>query len=332
MPKAIRLHHPTGTKGLLMDNIPLAEPPENFVRITVSACSLNWGDVDYMQDNYTESLPKEFPTRVGGCSVGIVDAIGKNVNPSWMGKRVCSLPCFIEGHGEHGEFALINHNYIIEAYGSFSDIEAASVWAQYLTAYFGLIKQGNINKDSKILISAATSTAGIAAIKVASMMGATTVCTTRNKDNKSFLNEMGASEVLISEDDNFSSMIRKVTGGDGVDIVFDPINGNFFYKYLYSLAQNARIILYGGIDDSTVALDLVTQLELTKRNATLRFFSVQNYTHDMDEAVEFIEGGFATGNLIPVIDRTFAFEDFQDAYAYMASKRDKHGKIVLTLN
>ena len=52
----------------------------------------------------------------------------------------------------------------------------------------------------------------------------------------------------------------------------------------------------------------------------------------MDEAIEFIESGFATGDLIPVIDRTFAFEDFLDAYAYMASKRDKHGKIVLTLN
>ena len=310
MPRAIRLHQPIGTKGLRMDNIPLAEPTEDFVRIKVSACSLNWGDVDYMQDNYTETLPKEFPTRVGSCSVGIVDAIGKNVNPSWMGKRICSLPCFIEGHGEHGEFALINHNYIIEAYERFSDIEAASVWAQYSTAYFGLIKQGNINKDSKVLISAATSSAGIAAIKVANMMGATSICTTRNKNNKNFLTEMGASEVLISEDDNFPSMIREVTGGDGVDIVFDPINGHFFYQYLYSLANNARIILYGGIDDSTVALNLETQLELTKKNATLRFFSVQNYTHDMDEAVEFIEGGFTSGNLVPVIDRTFALKIF----------------------
>ncbi len=60
---------------------------------------------------------------------------------------------------------------------------------QYTTAYFGLIKQGNINEDSKNLISAATSTAGIAAIKIANMIGATTVCTTRDKDNKSFLNE-----------------------------------------------------------------------------------------------------------------------------------------------
>ena len=53
---------------------------------------------------------------------------------------------------------------------------------------------------------------------------------------------MGASEVLISEDDNFPSMIREVTGDDGVDIVFDPINGRFFNQYLYSLADNAKII------------------------------------------------------------------------------------------
>jgi len=98
------------------------------------------------------------------------------------------------------------------------------------------------------------------------------------------------------------------------------------------LADNAKIILYGGIDDSKVELDLDTQLELTKRNATLRFFSVQNYADQMDEAVKFIESGFDNGDLMPVIDKIFAFEDFQDAYAYMASKRKTFGKIVLTIN
>ena len=64
----------------------------------------------------------------------------------------------------------------------------------------------------------------------------------------------------------------------------------------------------------------------------MRFFSVQNYADKMDDAVKFIESGFDKGDLIPVIDKTFAFEDFQDAYAYMASKRDTYGKIVLTIN
>ena len=331
MPKVIRLHQPMGADGLQIDDIPLTHPPENTVRIRVSACCLNWGDVDYMQDNYTQKLA-DLPARIGHDSVGVVDAVGNNIDPSWIGKRVCSLPYFSGPYGEHGEFAIIHHDSIVEAYKDFSDIEAASVMGQYTTAYFGLIKQGNINKDSKILISAATSSAGIAAIKIANMIGATTVCTTRDKDNKSFLNEMGASEVLISEDENFPSMIREVTCGDGVDIVFDPINGRFFNQYLYSLADNAKIILYGGIDDSTVELDLEAQLELTKRNATLRFFSVQNYADQMDEAVKFIESGFDSGDLMPVIDKTFAFEDFQDAYAYMASKRDTYGKIVLTIN
>jgi NADPH:quinone reductase-like Zn-dependent oxidoreductase len=264
--------------------------------------------------------------------VGVVDAIGNNVDPSWIGKRVCSLPYFSGPYGEHGEFAIVNHNSIVEAYKSFSDIEAASVMGQYTTAYFGLIRQGAIDKDSKILISAATSTAGIAAIKVAKMMGSTTICTTRQRESRDFLFEMGASQVLISEEDDFPAAIRDATGDQGIDVVFDPINGQFFNQYLYSLADNARIILYGGIDDSAVALDLEAQLELTKRNATLRFLSVQNYADQMDEAIQFIESGFDKGDLIPVIDKTFTFEDFQDAYVYMASKRSRHGKIVLTIN
>ncbi len=331
MPKVIRLHQPIGADGLQMDNIPLSDPPENFVRIRVSACCLNWGDVDYMQDNYTQTLA-DLPARIGHDSVGVVDAVGNNVDPSWIGKRVCSLPYFPGPYGEHGEFAIINHNSIVEAYKSFSDIEAASVMGQYTTAYFGLIRQGAIDKGSKILISAATSTAGIAAIKVAKMMGSTTVCSTRQRESRDFLFEMGASQVLISEEDDFPAAIRDATGGEGIDVVFDPINGQFFNQYLYSLADNARIILYGGIDDSAVALDLEAQLELTKRNATLRFLSVQNYADQMDEAIKFIESGFDKGDLIPVIDKTFAFEDFQDAYIYMASKRSRHGKIVLTIN
>ena len=331
MPKVIRLHQPIGADGLQMDDIPLTDPPENTVRIRVSACCLNWGDVDYMQDNYTQTLA-DLPARIGHDSVGVVDAIGNNVDPSWIGKRVCSLPYFSGPYGEHGEFAIVNHNSIVEAYKSFSDIEAASVMGQYTTAYFGLIRQGAIDKDSKILISAATSTAGIAAIKVAKMMGSTTVCSTRQRESRDFLFEMGASEVLISEEGDFPAAIRDATGGEGIDVVFDPINGQFFNQYLYSLADNARIILYGGIDDSAVALDLEAQLELTKRNATLRFLSVQNYADQMDEAIQFIESGFDKGDLIPVIDKTFAFEDFQDAYVYMASKRSRHGKIVLTIN
>ena len=331
MAKVIRLHQPIGADGLQMDDIPLADPPENFVRIRVSACCLNWGDVDYMQDNYTQTLAS-LPARIGHDSVGVVDAVGNNVDPSWIGKRVCSLPYFSGPYGEHGEFAIINHNSIVEAYKSFSDIEAASVMGQYTTAYFGLIRQGAIDKGSKILISAATSTAGIAAIKVAKMMGSTTVCSTRQRESRDFLFEMGASQVLISEEDDFPAAIRDATGGEGIDVVFDPINGQFFNQYLYSLADNARIILYGGIDDSAVALDLEAQLELTKRNATLRFLSVQNYADQMDEAIKFIESGFDKGDLIPVIDKTFAFEDFQDAYVYMASKRSRHGKIVLTIN
>ena len=331
MAKVIRLHQPIGADGLQMDDIPLADPPENFVRIRVSACCINWGDVDYMQDNYTQTLAS-LPARIGHDSVGVVDAVGNNVDPSWIGKRVCSLPYFSGPYGEHGEFAIINHNSIVEAYKSFSDIEAASVMGQYTTAYFGLIRQGAIDKGSKILISAATSTAGIAAIKVAKMMGSTTVCSTRQRESRDFLFEMGASQVLISEEDDFPAAIRDATGGEGIDVVFDPINGQFFNQYLYSLADNARIILYGGIDDSAVALDLEAQLELTKRNATLRFLSVQNYADQMDEAIKFIESGFDKGDLIPVIDKTFAFEDFQDAYVYMASKRSRHGKIVLTIN
>ncbi len=330
MPKVIRLHKPIGADGLQIDDIPLEDPPENFVRIKVSACCLNWGDVDYMKDEYTQVLA-DLPTRIGTDSVGVVDAVGNNVDSSWIGKRVCSLPYFSSPHGEHGEFAIIHHNSIVGAYKSFSDIEAASVMTQYTTAYFALIKQGTIDKDSQILISAATSTAGIAAIKVAKMIGATTVCTTRHKKNRDFLLEMGASEVLISEEGNLPTAIKDATGGQGVDVVFDPINGEFFNQYIYSLADNAKIILYGGIDVSTVGLDLAIQLELTKRNATLSFFSVQNYADQMDEAVKFIVSGFDQGDLIPVVDKIFAFEDFKAAYAYMASNRSRHGKIVLSI-
>ena len=214
----------------------------------------------------------------------------------------------------------------------FTDIQAASVWGQYTTAYFGLIKQGKLETGQNILISAATSTAGIAAIKVANMIGAKTICTTRSEKSKDFLYKMGATSVLVSKDNELCEEIKSITKNEGVSVVYDPIGGKFFDQYLYALAQDAIIILYGGIDDSPINLDLETQLELTKRNAALRFFSVQNYTHDMIEARKFIENGFKSGKLPAIVDRTYSFEDYKQAYAYMGAKRESHGKIILTID
>jgi NADPH2:quinone reductase len=331
MPKVLRIHQPIGIDGLRIDEVPLATPPENYVRIKVSACGLNWGDVDYMRDNYTESLAK-LPARFGGDTVGIIDAIGTAVDSSWLEQRVCSIPYFYGPNGEHGEFALIDQNYIVPAYEGFTDIQAASVWGQYTTAYFGLIKQGKLETGQNILISAATSTAGIAAIKVANMIGAKTICTTRSEKSRDFLYEMGATSVLVSKDNELCEEIKSITKNEGISLVYDPIGGKFFDQYLYALAQDAIIILYGGIDDSPINLDLETQLELTKRNAALRFFSVQNYTHDMIEARKFIENGFKSGKLPAIVDRTYSFQDYKQAYAYMGAKRESHGKIILTID
>ncbi len=329
MPKVLRLHAYTGVSGLSLDDVLLPKPAKGEVLIDVAAFALNWGDMDLMEDNYSFSF-EELPARIGSEAVGIVRAVGPSVSSQLIGKRVSTIPHFYRDKGVNGEFAVVPEMYITDAPDNLSDVRACSVWMQYLTAYFPLVEFVELDSRSIVLITAATGSAGLAALEIAKILGVTTICTTRSEGNRSVLTKSGADHVIVTSTEDLADRLNELTGDAGVNLIYDPIGGKVMSAYAQALAQDAVIVLYGGLSKEQTVLP---ELEMTTKNAVLRPYSVMNYSANDDmrrRGIAFIYGALQRGVLNATVDRTFPLESYDAAFTYMKSSRTSHGKIVVT--
>lgn len=331
MPRILRLHSYSGLDGLSLDDVPLQAPGHGQVRISVRAFALNWGDMDLMANNYSFEFDS-LPARIGSEAVGIIDATGPGVSAELTGQRVCTIPYFYGENGVNGEFAIVPEAFVTPAPEKLTDIEACSVWMQYLTAYFPLVEIGRIGADSTVLITAATGSAGIGAIQVAKLLGARNICSTRRESSREFLRQTGADHVVVTPCDDLAAELNEMTAGQGVNLVYDPIGGSLVSSYAKALAQDGAIVLYGGLSGEETVLP---ELELTARNASLHPYSMMNYTAKpecRERGIAFVGNALSNGELQPLVDRVFAIGAFREAFDYMRSDRSTHGKVLIHLD
>ena len=145
----------SGFNGLSLEQFPDEEPGPGEVRLRIEAFALNWGDMDLMEDRYSYSF-SSFPARIGMEAAGIVDAIGPDVDDIEVGERYCTLPHFYDNRGASGESLIVKARYLTRAPAGLSAVESASIWMQYLTAYFPIVELAKAQPGRVILVTAAT--------------------------------------------------------------------------------------------------------------------------------------------------------------------------------
>lgn len=246
MAKILRLHEFTGPSGLRIDEMAVVEPEKNEVRIKVDAFSLNYGDFELMNNGYVFSV--ELPSRMGDEAAGTVEAIGPDVKNFRVGDRVSTMPWMNAGYGVDGEFAIVPEIFVAKYPDNLTPAEGCSIWVSYLTAYYALAEISQVKSGDFVLITAASSSAGLAAIDMAHLLGATPICTTRTSDNKPFLLTEGADHVIITEDENISEKTMEISAGKGAKVIYDPIGGALVQEYANAMATGCDIYLYGGMD------------------------------------------------------------------------------------
>ena len=171
MPKIIRFHEMGGADVLKVGNIPLTEPGQGEVRLKVEAIGLNRAEAMFRQGQYLEK--PELPSRLGYEASGIVDAVGPGTSGIRIGDRVSVIPSFSMGtYGVYGESALVPGHAVARYPDHLSAVEGAAIWMQYLTAFGALIEFGHLIKDDTVLITAASSSVGLAAIQITKAAGA----------------------------------------------------------------------------------------------------------------------------------------------------------------
>jgi NADPH:quinone reductase-like Zn-dependent oxidoreductase len=201
---------------------------------------------------------------------------------------------------------------------------------QYLTAYGGLVDVGSLRSGEHVLITAASSSVGIASIDLALAIGATPIAATRTSAKREALHRAGAAHVIATQEQDLVSEVRAITGGKGARLVFDPVAGPFVETLAKAATPGGMIIIYGGLSAQPTPFPggLAMVKGLTIRGYTL--FEMTRVPARLTKAKDFILDGVQSGKFVPVIDRTFHLQDIADAHRYMEAS--KHvGKIVVTV-
>ena len=329
MPRIVRFHETGEAEVLQLEEMPLVEPGDGEVRLRVEALGLNRAEVMFRQGMYLET--PQLPSRIGYEAAGVVDAVGSGVVDINVGDRVSTIPSFSMGpYGVYGESAVVPAHAVAAYPANLSAAEGAAIWMQYLTAYGALVEFGKMKPRHTVLITAASSSVGLAAIQLVKSIGARAVATTRGLDKKAFLQEAGADHVIATDEENLAERTKELTDGRGADIVFDPVAGPFLEKLAQAAAPGAVIFEYGALSLAPTPYPLFDALgkSLTVRGYTL--FEIVARPEMLSAGKKLIHTGLAAGTLKPVIDSTFGLDDIVAAHRHMESNRQK-GKIVVTV-
>ena len=330
MVKIVRFYEFGDADVLQLDDLPLVEPDRGEVRLKVEAIGLNRAEVMFRQGQYLEE-PDSFPTTLGYEASGIIDAVGEGVTEFKIGDRISTIPGFsLKKYGVYGESALVPVSMVAKYPAKLSAQEGAAIWMQYLTAYGALVEYGHIKSGDFVLISAASSSVGLAAIQITKASGAVAIATTRGESKKQMLLDRGADYVVVTNDEDLPTRVMEITKGQGANLIFDPVAGSFLETLAHAAAQGATIIEYGALSSEPTPFPLFL--------AIAKGLKIQGYLLDeiasaplkLERAKQYIYDGLDSGKLVPIIDRVFPLEQIVEAHRYMESNQQK-GKIIVTV-
>ena len=177
--RVVRVHRPGPPEVLEIDEIEVGEPGPDEVRIQVEAIGLNRAEAEFRAGRYLREAP-QLPARIGFEAAGIVEAIGSDVEGIEPGEAVGTLPALpMDRYGVYAERVILPASAVVKSPAGVSSVEAAAIWMQYLTAYGALIDVAKLRSSETVVITAASSSVGLAAIQIANVVGAVPVAATR---------------------------------------------------------------------------------------------------------------------------------------------------------
>ena len=327
MPKAIRFNQVGGPEVLHFENVPERQPAAGEVLLKVEAVGLNRAESMYYHGLYMEKVDP--PSGLGYEAIGTVTAVGPEVDASLVGKRFGTIPGYsMKQYPVLAEQAVVPASVLAAVPPSFSVIEGAAVWMQYCTAYGALVPLGKVASGDFVIITAASSSVGLAAIQIVKAQGGTSIATTRTSAKKDQLLALGADHVIVTDEEDLPARVKEITGGEGARIVFDPVGGAGINTLAQATANGGTIFLYGMLSGKP------TPFPMTAFGRSIGMFGYTfnqlRGTPEWEVMKKYIYDHLADGSFKPEIARTFPFDQSVEAYKYLESNQ-QIGKVVITL-
>ncbi|MFH8760695.1 zinc-dependent alcohol dehydrogenase family protein [Streptomyces atroolivaceus] len=328
MAKLVQFDRIGGPEVLALRDVASRAPGAGEVRIRVDAIGLNRAEIMYREGAYF--YQPVFPSTLGYEAAGVVEAAGEGVTDFSEGDPVAVVPAFLQSeYGTYGDSVVLPAAAVVPRPAQVDAATAAAVWMAYITAYGPLAESGKVRPGDHVLITAASSSVGLAAIQIARHIGAVPIATTRGAGKKQRLLDAGAADVIVTDDEDLPARIEKITGGTGVRLAFDPIAGPGVETLARGIAPGGYLVVYGALDPRPTPLpDAQSFPALTTSTYTL--FEITSDPERLRRAVAFINAGLGSGSFAPVVDKTFELSDIAEAHRHMEAN-GQVGKIVVTV-
>lgn len=321
--RAIIAKQPGGAEQLQVTDQPKPDPKAGELLVKVKAIGINRTDIINR-----ESTSGYFDHPILGIEVaGVVEKAGSSTNIQ-TGKPVMGL---VNGGG-YAEYAVMPADRAMPIPENLSFEQAVAIPEVFLTAYQTLFWLGNLKENETVLIHAGGSGVGTAAIQLAKQLAKANVITTAGtKEKLDYCRTLGADIGINYKNENFAEEVMKTTQNEGVDLILDFIGASYWQKNLRSIKVDGRWILIGTLGGSE--LEHVNLMDIMAKRIRLQgtLLTPRSDQYKAELTKEFSAKAwnlFKTGWLKPVLDKTFPFEQVQEAHKYMENNKNI-GKIVL---
>ena len=327
--KIVQFHELGSADVLRLDELPVPQPGKGEVRLRVDAFGLNRAEVVFRQGRYF--FQPKLPSRIGYEASGVVEAVGEGVDAALVGQRRSTVPCFAaDAYGVYGEVAIVPA-YALAAYPErLTPVEGTAIWMQYLTAYGALVQHGHIGAGDFVLISAASSSVGLAAIEIVKAEGAVSIATTRTAAKKAELLSLGADHVIVTGEEDLVARVKEISGGKGARVIFDAVAGPWVEKLAEAASHGGVIYLYGALSGTATPFPLVRSMRKSLAIQGYTLFDVVSDPAKRAVAQQYVYDKLAAGVFTPRIAKTFPLSQVADAHRYMESN-EQVGKVVVTV-
>lgn len=327
MSRSVRIHEFGGPEVLKIEDVTVPEPGAGEVRLRIRAIGLNRTEATLRSGRSAVKPP--LPTQIGFEAAGEIEALGPEVEDFAIGDRVAVIPAYGAAvYGFYGEVSLAPARSLVAVPPTVAWEDAAATWAAFATAWAGLIDIGRLCAGQTVVISAASSSVGLAAIQIARKIGAAPVALTRTAAKAEELRAHGAAHVIATAEQDLVAEVRRITDGKGASLIFDSVAGPDFGRCVEAAAPSSILIVYGMNGGAEARFPV---MPLLGRNLTIRGLGLTSITTDdakLKALKDFVVPGLASGDFKPTIAKVFPFDDIVQAHRYLEAGR-QIGKIVV---
>jgi NADPH2:quinone reductase len=312
-------------ESLVVEEIASPSPGPGEVVISVKAASVNFPDVLIIQNKYQVKPP--LPFSPGSEVAGVVKAAGDGVNGFKPGDRVMAFTTY----GGFAAEVKTEASKLLPLPAGMDFAQAAAFGLTYATSDFGLRDRGALQAGETLLVLGAAGGVGIAAIEIGKALGARVIACASTDDKLAVCREHGADETINYATEDLRERIKQLTGGAGVDVVYDPVGGAYTEPALRSLAWRGRLLVVGFAAGEIPKIPL--NLTLLKGCSIVGVYwgeFTRREPQRFAEAMQQLGRWFLDGKIKPHISATFPLERAADALTLMADRRVT-GKVVLSI-